>query len=85
MSEPGPVVRRLASAEVALHRTLRLRALQDSPESFGETYADAAAQPPDHWVVDPAWRRHGGFRETGERRPLPTNPSRWIVARERPL
>lgn len=162
-------VRRLAPAEVALHRSLRLRALEDSPDSFGETLAEAAAQPLEHWValtwavtepsvqvmllavagddvigsayglldrerpdggrvggmwVDPAWRRRGvgrtllegvldwargrglgrlglwapahspaalalyaraGFRETGERRPIPTNPSRWIVAMERQL
>jgi GNAT superfamily N-acetyltransferase len=154
---------------VALHRDLRLRALQDSPDSFGETFAAAAAQPLDHWealtrsvtgpssqvmllacqdedvvgsvyglldraqadagrvggmwvaptcrrrgvgrallegVVDWARERglerlglwapahspaaialytHAGFRETGERRPLPTNPSRWIVAMERHL
>lgn len=160
-------LRRLAPSEVALHRDLRLRALQDSPDSFGETFEAAAAQPLDHWEsltrsvaepsaqvmllacqdddvvgsayglldraradagrvggmwVAPAWRRRGvggvllqgvvdwarerglsrlglwapahspaaialytraGFRETGERRPVPTNPSRWIVAMER--
>jgi GNAT superfamily N-acetyltransferase len=160
-------LRRLAPSEVALHRELRLRALLDSPDSFGETYGAAAAQPLGHWEtltrsvtepspqvmllacagddvvgsayglldrtradagrvggmwVAPAWRRRGvgrallegvidwarerglgplglwapahspaaialytgaGFRETGERRSLPTNPSRWIVAMER--
>ena len=166
----GPVfLRRLAPPEVALHRELRLRALQDSPDSFAETFAEAFARPPEYWEtltravtepnsqvmllavhgadvvgsayglldrtqadagrvggmwVAPAWRRQGvgrallagvvewardrglgrlglwapahspvaialyaggGFRETGERRPFPTNPSRWIVARERPL
>jgi len=162
-------LRRLAPSEVALHRDLRLRALQDSPDSFGETFADAFVRPLEHWEtltrsvtepsaqvmllacrgddvvgsayglldrtradagwvggmwVDPAWRRRGvgrallegvvawagerglgrlglwapahspaaialytraGFRETGERRPIPTNPSLWIVAMEREL
>jgi GNAT superfamily N-acetyltransferase len=166
----GPVsLRRLAPSEVALHRELRLRALQDSPDSFAETFAEAFARPPEYWEaltrsvtapdpqvmllaghgadvvgsayglldraqagagrvggmwVAPAWRRRGvgrallagvidwarecglgrlglwapahspaaialyagaGFRETGERRSIPTNPSRWIVAMERQL
>jgi GNAT superfamily N-acetyltransferase len=160
-------LRRLAPPEVALHRDLRLRALRESPDSFGESFADAAARPPHYWEtltrsvtepgaqimllacngedvlgsvyglldraragagrvggmwVDPAWRRRGvgrallqgviewagqrglgrlglwapahspaaialyagaGFRATGERRPVPTNPSAWMVAMER--
>jgi GNAT superfamily N-acetyltransferase len=42
-------LRRLASHEVDLHRDLRLRALRDAPDSFGETFAEAAAQPPSYW------------------------------------
>jgi GNAT superfamily N-acetyltransferase len=160
-------LRRLAPPEVDLHRDLRLRALRESPDSFGESFTEAAARPLQYWEtltrsvtepsaqvmllacrgddvlgstyglldrtradagrvggmwVDPAWRRDGvgrallegvidwaerrglgqlglwapahspaaialytgaGFRATGERRPIPTNPSVWIVAMER--
>ena len=159
-------VRTLASGEVELHRALRLRALRDAPDSFGETLSHAEAQPVSYWEemtrhvtgpsgqimalacegdevvgsvyglldreradmgrvggmwVDPAWRGRGigqallravfdwgrvrglrrlglwapvhrpaaiapytkaGFRHTGARRPLPSNPSLWIVAME---
>jgi GNAT superfamily N-acetyltransferase len=34
---------------VSLHRQLRLRALQEAPESFGETFADVAARPSSYW------------------------------------
>ena len=34
--------RKLASPELGLHRDLRLRALRDAPDSFGETFAEAA-------------------------------------------
>ena len=162
-------LRKLASHEVDLHRDVRLRALRDAPDSFGETFADAAAQPISYWEeltrsvtepgpqvmflayqgedvfgsayglldrecsdagrvggmwVEPAWRRRGvgrallqevlswararrlkhlglwapahspaaislysraGFRDTGERRRLPTNSSLWIVAMEAEL
>ena len=162
-------LRRLAAHEVDLHRDLRLRALRDAPDSFGETFADAAARPMSYWEdltrsvtehgrhvmflacegedvlgsayglldqddghagrvggmwVEPAWRGRGvgsallrevfgwarsrgldrlglwapahrpaaialysrtGFRETGDRRPLPTNPSLWIIAMEAEL
>ena len=150
-------LRKLESHEVSLHRELRLRALQEAPDSFGETFADVASRPLAYWEeltrsvtesgrhvmflafedndvlgstyglldrgqsevgrvggmwVEPAWRRRGvgrallqqvfswarerglsrlalwtpshspaalllyrqaGFRETGKRRPLPTN------------
>ncbi len=42
-------IRVLKSHEVDLHRELRLRALRDSPDSFGETSADAAARPAPYW------------------------------------
>jgi len=42
-------LRRLEPHEVSLHRELRLRALQGAPDSFGETFADAAARPSSYW------------------------------------
>jgi GNAT superfamily N-acetyltransferase len=162
-------LRRLESHEAGLHRELRLRALQEAPDSFGETFADVAARPFSYWEelthsvaesgrhvmflayegsdvlgsiyglrdqdciergrvggmwVEPAWRRRGvgrvllqevfrwarehgfsrlglwapahspaalalygraGFRETGKRRALPTNPSLQIVEMEAPV
>src|SRR5262245_48022960 len=42
-------LRRLAAHEVDLHRDLRLRALRDAPDSFGDTLAHATAQPPSYW------------------------------------
>jgi GNAT superfamily N-acetyltransferase len=162
-------LRRLHSHEVKLHRDVRLRALADSPDSFGETLADVAARPPSYWEdltrsvtepgrhilflacegervlgstyglldrerseagrvggmwVDPAWRRRGigrallqevfhwarerkltrlglwapahspaaislysqaGFRETGTRRRVPTNPGLEVVEMESQL
>jgi GNAT superfamily N-acetyltransferase len=52
-------VRALEPHEVSLHRELRLRALQEAPDSFGETFADAAGRPSSYWedltrsVTDP--------------------------------
>ena len=42
-------LRRLASHEADLHRTLRLRALRDAPDSFGEAYTHVAARPIGYW------------------------------------
>jgi GNAT superfamily N-acetyltransferase len=42
-------VRKLAPHELNLHRDLRLRALGDAPDSFGETIAEAAARPASYW------------------------------------
>jgi len=42
-------LRRLEPHEVSLHRELRLRALQEAPDSFGETFADVAARPLPYW------------------------------------
>ena len=43
------LVRRLEVHEVELHRDLRLRALGDAPESFGEAVAEAGARAPAYW------------------------------------
>jgi len=43
------VIRRLEPYEVALHRALRLRALQDAPDSFGDRFDDISARPPAYW------------------------------------
>ena len=42
-------VRALKPNEICLHRELRLRALRESPNSFGETVADAESQPVAYW------------------------------------
>ncbi len=42
-------IRTLKAHEVDLHRSLRLRALQDAPNSFGETWAEAALRPLEYW------------------------------------
>lgn len=43
-------IRALAPHEAGLHRDVRLRALRDAPDSFGETFAEAAARPESYWV-----------------------------------
>jgi putative acetyltransferase len=58
-------VRRLEAHEVDLHRKIRLGALQESPDSFGDSFADIAARPRSYWealtrsVTDPG--RHAMF------------------------
>ncbi|HEY9223433.1 MAG TPA: GNAT family N-acetyltransferase [Variovorax sp.] len=42
-------LRRLESHESSLLRELRLRALQDSPNSFRDTYSDMVARPSSYW------------------------------------
>ena len=42
-------IRTLEPHEIILHRDLRLRALRDSPDSFGETAADVEARPFCYW------------------------------------
>lgn len=42
-------IRALKTHEVDLHRSLRLRALQDAPDSFGETLAEAELRPLSYW------------------------------------
>ena len=42
-------IRSLDLHEVSLHREVRLRALRESPDSFGETATEAEAQPHSYW------------------------------------
>ena len=42
-------VRRLQPGETALFRALRLRALENAPEAFANTLADALQQPESYW------------------------------------
>jgi GNAT superfamily N-acetyltransferase len=42
-------LRRLLPHEVSLHRELRLRALRDAPDSFGEAAAEVALRPLTYW------------------------------------
>ena len=42
-------IRALDPNEIDLHRTVRLGALQDAPDSFGETFFEAAAKPMTYW------------------------------------
>jgi GNAT superfamily N-acetyltransferase len=42
-------IRRLEAHETALHREVRLRALRDAPDAFGETAAEAEARPSAYW------------------------------------
>ncbi|MDB9526322.1 GNAT family N-acetyltransferase [Oscillatoria sp. CS-180] len=42
-------IRTLQFHEVKLHRSLRLRALRDAPDSFGETLAEAELRPLEYW------------------------------------
>ena len=48
---PNVRIRALAAGEVELLRSLRLAALADSPDSFGELYTDAAALPEAEWAA----------------------------------
>lgn len=43
------LIRKLKPDEIKLHRDLALRALRDSPDSFGETVEEAQAQPWSYW------------------------------------
>jgi GNAT superfamily N-acetyltransferase len=45
----GVTVRRLRAGETAQLRALRLRALADAPEAFGERFADIDAKPLHYW------------------------------------
>jgi len=43
-------IRRVRAEEAALLQSLRLAALQDAPDSFTETYTEAAARPAEYWT-----------------------------------
>ena len=42
-------IRWIRSDEVEVYRAFRLRALSDTPEAFGDSYALAIARPPEFW------------------------------------
>ena len=50
----GVHLRRLAAHEITLHREVRLRALREAPDSFADTFADAAARPASYWETSRA-------------------------------
>ena len=58
-------IRRLRREEGLKYREIRLRALRDSPDAFGTTFAEAEAKPP-QWFIDRA-------------RELDDEPDRWGV------
>jgi ribosomal protein S18 acetylase RimI-like enzyme len=43
------VIRRIRTDEVEVYKAFRLRALQDSPDAFSDSYALAIARPPELW------------------------------------
>jgi ribosomal protein S18 acetylase RimI-like enzyme len=55
-------IRRIAPADAELLRSVRLRALRDSPDAFGTTLAEAAARPMSWWE-DAAAQRSQGWTE----------------------
>jgi GNAT superfamily N-acetyltransferase len=44
-------IERLAAGDGERLRAIRLRALKDSPDAFGTTFKEAAAQPPESWEL----------------------------------
>jgi GNAT superfamily N-acetyltransferase len=61
-------IRRIKPDEWALLRDMRLRALRDAPEAFGQTYENAAAEP------ELEWRSAARAASSGDRRA-------WFFAR----
>lgn len=59
------VVRRIAPADSALLRDVRLRALQDAPEAFASTYAAEATLADGDWSMRAASGASGPDRFTG--------------------
>jgi GNAT superfamily N-acetyltransferase len=62
------VIHRIEPQEWALLRDMRLRALHDAPEAFGQTYENAAAEP------ELEWRSAARAASSGDRRA-------WFFAR----
>ena len=50
MTTSAATIRALRPGEVDLWRTIRLRALRDAPDAFGQTYEAAAALPDEQWA-----------------------------------
>ena len=57
-------IRRLNVGEAAVYRSLRLEALQDSPEAFSTTYESALERDHDSWVVQADSSALGSDRAT---------------------
>ena len=79
-------VRRLRPDETALFKTLRLRALADSPDAFAHTHAEICAKPDSYWqemtrsVTEPG--RHVMF--VAEERATPIGMAFGTLDAERP-
>jgi ribosomal protein S18 acetylase RimI-like enzyme len=43
-------IRRIRADEVEVYKAFRLRALQDAPDAFSDSYALAIARPPEFWT-----------------------------------
>jgi GNAT superfamily N-acetyltransferase len=75
-------IRRITPADWALLRDLRLRALRDAPEAFGQTYDNAAAEP------ELEWRSTARAASAGDRRTWllagPAGDQGMVQARRRP-
>lgn len=48
---PGFAIRRLAPGDWQAYRAIRLRALEDAPDAFGATLAEAQAWPEEEWAA----------------------------------
>jgi GNAT superfamily N-acetyltransferase len=68
MGSRGVEVRRIRPDEWALLRDMRLRALRDAPQAFGQTHEHAAAEP------ELEWRSNARAASAGDRRV-------WFIAR----
>jgi GNAT superfamily N-acetyltransferase len=75
-------IRRIKPDDWALLRDLRLRALLDAPEAFGQTYANAASEP------ELEWRSNARAASAGDRRAWffagPAGDQGMVQTRRRP-